>query len=116
MSVILSNRISIRAHTRTTYRTRLPIWADFVQRMGRLQLSYHPAWLSVLEHGLRHEPYVLEAFEQDELRGILPLTLVKSRLFGRFLVSLPYLNYGGIVADSEEAAGHLVARAIELAD
>ena len=115
MSITLTNRISIRAHTRHTYRARLPVWADFVRRQGRLHLSYHPAWLSVLEHGLQHEPYVLEAIEDGELRGILPLAFVKSRLFGRFLVSLPYLNYGGIVTDCEETAGHLVDRSIELA-
>jgi len=75
-------------------------------------LSYHPGWLTVLEHGLRHEPYVLEAVEGGELRGLLPLALVDSRLFGRFLVSLPYLNYGGIVSDCEESAGDLIDRAL----
>ena len=31
--------------------------------------------------------------------GVLPLVLFRSRLFGRFVVSLPFLNYGGVVAD-----------------
>jgi len=115
MSITLTSRVSILIHTPQTYRARLPIWADFVRRQGRFHLSYHPAWLAVLEQGLQHEPYVLEAVEDGELRGILPLALVKSRLFGRFLVSLPYLNYGGIVSDCEETAEHLVDRSIELA-
>ena len=33
--------------------------------------------------------------------GLLPLTFVKSRLFGRFLVSMPYLNYGGVTSDDD---------------
>jgi FemAB-related protein (PEP-CTERM system-associated) len=31
--------------------------------------------------------------------GVLPLVLISSWLFGRFLVSLPFVNYGGVIAD-----------------
>jgi FemAB-related protein (PEP-CTERM system-associated) len=79
-------------------------------------LSYDPAWLSVLEQGLGHVPYVLEAEEDGEIKGILPLALVRSSLFGKFLVSMPYLNYGGVICGDPEAAHHLVDRAIELAE
>ena len=41
---------------------------------------------------------------------------MKSRLFGKFLVSLPYLNSSGIVADSPDAETALVDRAVEFAD
>jgi len=37
-------------------------------------------------------------------------------MFGRYLVSLPYLNYGGPIADNTGAAKLLVNRAVELAD
>ena len=41
---------------------------------------------------------------------------MRSLLFGRFLVSLPYLNYGGVLADDEAVAGRLLDRAVDLAD
>ena len=47
---------------------------------------------------------------------MLPLAFVESRLFGRFLVSLPYLNSSGIVAESPDVATALVDRAIEFAE
>ena len=50
------------------------------------------------------------------LRGYLPLAHVRSWLFGDFLVSLPYLNYGGCVADHDAAAQALVDRAVALAE
>ena len=65
---------------------------------------------------LGHVPYVLEATDGDETIGLLALALVKSRLFGRFLVGLPYLNYGGIIAEDAVVARCLINRAIELAD
>jgi serine/alanine adding enzyme len=48
--------------------------------------------------------------------GVLPLVLVESLMFGKFLSSLPYVNTGGVWASSAEAANALVSRACELAD
>ena len=75
-----------------------------------------PRWLAALCQGLKHEPYVLAAVEDDRFVGVLPLALVKSLLFGRFLVSLPYVNSGGVVAENESVAAALIDRAVELAD
>src|SRR4030095_1619194 len=47
--------------------------------------------------------------------GVLPLVQFRSRLFGRFLVSVPFLNYGGVLASDAAACGALVAHAREIA-
>jgi len=78
--------------------------------------EHDPAWLRVLSDGLGHQPLMLVARdEMDRVVGYLPLALVATRLFGRFLVSLPYLNRAGIAATCQVAAKGLVDRAIELA-
>jgi FemAB-related protein (PEP-CTERM system-associated) len=77
---------------------------------------YDPVWLGIVCRGLRHDPYLLVAREGERTVGILPLALVKSLLFGRFLVSLPYVNTAGVIAQSNEAAAALVDRAVGLAD
>jgi FemAB-related protein (PEP-CTERM system-associated) len=46
----------------------------------------------------------------------LPLAYVHSLLFGRFLVSLPYLNSAGVLADDEATRQKLISGAVELAD
>jgi len=61
-------------------------------------------------------PYCLEASCDEEITGLLPLELVASHLFGRFLVGLPYLNVGGVMADRPEVAAALLDRAVQLAD
>jgi FemAB-related protein (PEP-CTERM system-associated) len=91
-------------------------WEAFVARHAPLPLSYHPSWPSVFADGLGHAPFVLEAEEAGKIQGLLPLALLQGPLFGRFLVSHPYLNYGGPLADSDEVALGLIARAVELAD
>jgi len=52
----------------------------------------------------------------DRVAGVLPLVLVKSLLFGRFLVSLPYVNSAGVIADDDAVATALIDRAVQLAD
>lgn len=79
--------------------------------------EHDPRWLAVLEAGLGHEAVVMVARGQDgAIRGYLPLAMVRSRLFGRFLVSLPYLNRAGVVADDQAVAAALFERAVELAE
>jgi FemAB-related protein (PEP-CTERM system-associated) len=107
---------SVRTYDRDGLVARLPWLEEFVSRRGQVPLSWHPGWLSVLAGGLGHTPYCLEATEAGKTRGLLALAYVRSLLFGRFLVSLPYLNYGGVVAEDEVAASLLIDEAVKLAD
>jgi FemAB-related protein (PEP-CTERM system-associated) len=45
------------------------------------------------------------------ITGVLPMVQIKSLLFGRTLTSLPFLNYGGVMADGHEIGVALVAAA-----
>jgi serine/alanine adding enzyme len=47
--------------------------------------------------------------------GVLPLVRLRSRLFGDFLVSVPFFNYGGVLAASADADAALLAAASALA-
>jgi FemAB-related protein (PEP-CTERM system-associated) len=88
----------------------------YALRCQPLEHDRHPAWLSVLRQGFRHVTYCLEAVEEEKTRGFLPLAYVHSFLFGRFLVSLPYLDYGGVLADDDHVARLLIDGAIQLAE
>lgn len=93
-------------------------WPDSISPVspstGRLA-AHHPAWLSSLVDGLGHRVYVL-THRSDRIDGVLPLALVRSMLFGKFLVSLPYLNTGGVWASDERVATRLIDSACDLAD
>lgn len=74
-------------------------------------------WLKVLEKGLGHEPFLVEARDsRGKTLAQLPLCFVKSRLFGRYLVSLPYINSSGVLASSNQAANRVIDRAVALAE
>jgi FemAB-related protein (PEP-CTERM system-associated) len=91
-------------------------WNTYLAAWGDRGFHHAPAWLDVLQGGLGHIPYYVEASREGRLVGVLPLAFVKSKLFGRFLVSLPYLNQAGVLADDAQAANSLVQAAGALAD
>lgn len=106
----------VRTHSGPELAARLPALTTFATAGARVPLSRHPGWLEVLRNGLRHEPYALEAVRGERTVGVMALACVRSLLFGRYLVSLPYLNSGGALAEDASAAAALTDRAVELAD
>lgn len=77
--------------------------------------QYHRwVWREIIQETFGHEPYYLAAVDRGKICGVLPLVSLRSRLFGKFLVSIPFFSYGGVIADSEEAREMLLAGAAEL--
>jgi FemAB-related protein (PEP-CTERM system-associated) len=91
-------------------------YEQYVSAAGPGGFSASLAWLEVLRQGLKHDVHCLAAWRGEQIVGVLPLALVRSLLFGRFLVSCPYLNSAGAVADDDAAATALIDRAVSLAD
>ena len=86
-------------------------WDRLVEIQPGATIGHLRAWGHVIREAYGHESIALAAVEAGELAGILPLVLVRSRLFGDRLVSMPFLDYGGILVDAD--AGHAgVARAL----
>lgn len=52
-------------------------------------------WRRINREQLGHESHYLVARAGGEVTGILPLVFVRSRLFGRILCSMPFVNFGG---------------------
>ena len=77
--------------------------------------EHDPAWLTVLRQALKHDTSVLLARRGSELAGVLPLAQMRSPLFGRHLVSLPYVNRAGLLVDEPAVGEALIEHAIGLA-
>ncbi len=78
--------------------------------------AYHQwGWRLVFHDAFGHPSHYLIARRNGRVTGGLPLVEFRSRIFGAFAVSLPFVNYGGVVADDEETAAALVAEAVSWA-
>lgn len=76
---------------------------DALARGARGSSHHHLyAWRAVMERVFRHEcPYLAARDADGALVAILPLVRVRSALFGHYLVSMPFVNYGGPVGEPE---------------
>jgi serine/alanine adding enzyme len=86
-------------------------WDDYVRRAPGASGYHLWRWREIFAGVFGQVPMYLAATRAGAIAGVLPLVRFDSRLFGRSLVSLPYLNYGGVVADDTAAAGALVEAA-----
>jgi serine/alanine adding enzyme len=94
----------------------LPQWTTFARSLPPGPIGADPRWLAVLSDGLGHVPYVIESWSDGKLTGLLPLALVRGAIFGRFLVSLPFVSSCGLLATAGEKSQPIVGRAVELAN
>ncbi len=89
---------------------------SFIGGRGAAAAHCDPRWIQTVCDGLSYPLYLLLAQQTNRVVGVLPLALVTSRLFGSFLVSLPYVNWGGVSAETETVGLAIIDRAVELAD
>ncbi len=91
------------------------LWDDYVTQDTRSHFFHQWAYHQVVTRTFGHRPYYLAAFHRQEMVGILPLFAINSRIFGNFLVSLPFVDYGGVCARDEVTAQALLQESIQIA-
>lgn len=74
-----------------------------------------PQWSRAIEAGTGQRAHILVAEAGGEVQAVLPLTEIRSRLFGSALVSAGFGVDGGILALNDAAAQALADQAVRLA-
>ena len=75
-------------------------WDAFVARTPEATFCHLSGWRDIMADVLGHECHYSAAVDDEGTWcGVLPLVRVRSPLFGSYLVSMPFLNYGGPSGD-----------------
>ena len=90
-------------------------WEEFVRAHPDCTSYHRWNWKGVIEKSFGWPTFYLMAEDGSQVRGILPLVWQGSRMFGRFVTSMPFLNAGGIVAQDEFSRRALLDEAIRIA-
>lgn len=90
-------------------------WDAFVADESGASAYHGYAWRGLVHSVFGHQTLYFAARERGKIVGVLPLVRLKSRLFGDFLVSVPYFNYGGVLARSPQACDELLRHAEQAA-
>jgi len=90
-------------------------WDRFVGEQPSGTFFHLTGWKRAVEKTFGHQAQYLLALQDGQVAAVLPLFLVRSRLFGRFLVSNPFAVYGGICTGDDQARRLLIQRAEQMA-
>ncbi|MCB9851005.1 MAG: GNAT family N-acetyltransferase [Phycisphaerales bacterium] len=90
-------------------------WDRYVSLHAGGTFFHLSGWMASVCDVFPHEPHYLMARRGDRVVGVLPLFVVRSRIGGTMLVSVPYAVAGGIVCDDEAARDALTSAMRELA-
>jgi FemAB-related protein (PEP-CTERM system-associated) len=96
-------------------RTETARWDAFVADCATATFFHKAGWQKIVGEVFGHQTYFLYAERAGVIEGVLPLGHVKSLLFGNALVSLPFAVYGGVAANTPEAATALEVEAQAIA-
>ncbi|HSV51004.1 MAG TPA: FemAB family XrtA/PEP-CTERM system-associated protein [Burkholderiaceae bacterium] len=90
-------------------------WDAFVMAHPDASFFHRAGWQDIVREVFRHNTYFLYVEQEGHIEGILPLAHVRSMLFGKSLIGLPFAVYGGAIATSPAVADALEAHAQQLA-
>jgi len=89
-------------------------WNRYVESNPSTSIYHRAEWKQLIRKTFGHTGYYFSARNDDgEITGILPLIRLSSRLFGDFMVSMPYFNYGGAIGDNQLIEQQLMQAANE---
>lgn len=86
-------------------------WNTFVHASPQASFYHRAEWQAINEQAFGHRTASLGAMQDGRLVGVFPLVQVKSLLFGNIACSMPFVNYGGPAAESDEASAALLEAA-----
>ena len=91
-------------------------WNAYVTTNPASSIYHRTEWRELLEqtYGLESH-YLLARYDDSTIAGILPQIRLKSRLFGDYLVSMPYFMRGGAIADQPSIERELILAANDYA-
>jgi serine/alanine adding enzyme len=90
-------------------------WDCFVESAQDATPYHQLRWRDVITKSFGHPCYYLAAIDdKGEWQGLLPLVHMRSRFFGNFVVSVPFVNYGGLLCRNDAAADLLLSEAEQL--
>lgn len=92
----------------------LEAWDKFLAQTPHMPYAGSP-WLRIMQNTFGRQSQVLIAQDNHaRILGGLPLTFFSSKLFGRFAVSIPFINYGGVCSPYLNLAEPLLQEARKL--
>lgn len=88
-------------------------WSALIRQMDHANLAHASEWFVAIQNSYGLTPLYLQAEDTRGQTAVLPAFIVRSRLFGTSVTSMPFLDTGGPCSSSPTLARILVDSLIE---
>ncbi len=106
----------ISIHYSTDNSNSAKLWNDYVDAHPEGSIYHLHEWQEVIQEAFGLKSFYLYAQDNDnKVCGVLPLILSKSMVFGTYLTSIPFYNYGGILSSNDKTSKALLDEAVRIA-
>jgi len=94
----------------------MKLWDQYVASHPDGSIYHLTAWQSIISKQFGHNSsYIYSVDNKSNINAILSIVQLRSCLFGNYMVSVPYFNYGGVLADTPQLATYLMSEAGQIA-
>jgi FemAB-related protein (PEP-CTERM system-associated) len=90
-------------------------WSQVINEVEQASVEHLPHWWSAIQDAYGHAPLYFMAEDGHGPAAVLPSFLVRSRLFGSVVTSMPFLDAGGPCGRSPRLARALVEHLVHVA-
>ena len=88
-------------------------WLGLVNETHHANLAHAPEWFGAIQNAYGHTPVYLQVEDADGQLAVLPAFLLRSRIFGTVVASMPFLDGGGPCGTAGDLAQIAVHSLIE---
>ncbi len=89
-------------------------WDDYVDNHPGSKIYHKIAWKKIIEQAFEKKSLYFYVEQEGQIRGIMPLIKFSGFLTGKVLISLPFVNYGGMIYDNEKVRDAILAELQEV--
>jgi len=98
-------------HIRPYKTSEADIWDQYLLNHSEGNFYQRYDWKGINSRNFGHDCYFMGAEKDGQLVGLFPMIYIQSRIFGKILSSMPFVNYGGLCSDNNEITEALLKEA-----
>ncbi len=89
-------------------------WIEYLQSDDDADICHHPAWGRILHETFNLDSVLIIHRSDGRIDGGVPVVIFDQMLTGKAMISMPYMNYGGLLGRTEATRNDLVGACREI--
>lgn len=89
-------------------------WIDFLRGDDDADICHHPAWGRILHDTFSIDSVLVAHRSNGQIDGGVPLAIFDQMLTGKAMISMPYVNYGGLLGRTDAIRADIVRACREI--